>query len=181
MNSWDGGEASVLFLPSFDCPWMPEGPLSWDNDNWGGLMGLSYSVCCSEHSLARITPAPIWLTFISSLCVRLPHFPLIPCSPANCCWQQQHRGVPYSQTGALISCCTEWECDQSTGLVDIIRFFFLKDLTVTETVRHKIAISIWLPQGGRKSIFWKDSSNNLAHLKAEIRNTLLPDNWKFRF
>lgn len=28
---------SLSFLPAFYHPWMAEGPLSWDNDNWGGL------------------------------------------------------------------------------------------------------------------------------------------------
>lgn len=126
---------SLSFLPAFYHPWMAEGPLSWDNDNWGGLTSskplslLLWALPGQGHTCPSMTYLCILPLCQAATC------PPIPCLPANYGWQQQHSGVPYSQAGALISRRTEWEYNQSTGLIDIVKFFSFRDWVVAETVK----------------------------------------------
>lgn len=87
--------------------------------------------------LPQITPAPAWLTSASSLFVRLPCPP--PNIPLTC---QMLLAAPTQrstaqQDGALISHLTEWEYNQSTGLIDTVKFFSYRDYVVAEAVRTK--------------------------------------------
>lgn len=114
---------------------MPEGPLSWDNGNWGGLTSskppslLLWGPPGQDLTCPRMTYPHILL-----LC-QAATFPPIPRSPAKWCWQPQHRGAPYRQEGALISHCAAWECGQSTGLIDMVKFFSFRDWVVVEIVK----------------------------------------------
>lgn len=49
-----------------------------------------------------------------------------------------HTEAQHSQVGALISRLTEWECHQSTGFIDIVKFFSYRAYVVAEAVKDKI-------------------------------------------
>lgn len=98
-NSWHGGELPYLFLPSFDYPWMPEGPLSCDNDKWGELMS-AVPLRLLLWALPGLDPP---CPSMSYLCILLlcqaATLPPMPCSPAKCCW---HR--------------SRWECGAGNAI-----------------------------------------------------------------